>query len=205
MNISSNRRFLKSSPLRRLIVFVFAAIFSLAGFYVSLIVSAKPLSASQNEVVQRAISVLVQKGFDREAELLRKFTVFRSSDNWLNSSIEKENAYAATNYPFEIMTLYPDFFQFPVDDVERAAILLHESKHLQGVGEKEAYEFVWKNREQLGWTASTYRRSVIWQNVRKQTREYSPNLFICEFNEYSDCTETANPLLQVNLPDSGSD
>jgi len=68
-------------------------------------------------MVQRAITVLVQKGFDRESDLLRKFTVFRSSDNWLNSSIEKENAYAATNYPFEIMTLYPDFFQFPLDDV----------------------------------------------------------------------------------------
>jgi hypothetical protein len=68
--------------------------------------------------------------------------VFRANDNWLNASVEKENAYAATNYPFEIVTIYPDFFRFTVDDTERAAILLHEAQHLKGKDEKESYEFV---------------------------------------------------------------
>ena len=115
--------------------------------------------------------------------------MFRSNDNWLNASIEKENAYAATNFPFEIITLYPDFFSYPLDDTERAAILLHEAKHLQGKDEKEAYEFVWKNRKKLGWVSEKYRNSVILTAVRKQTKELSPNLFVCDINPFGDCTE----------------
>jgi hypothetical protein len=190
VNIQPKGGFLNSRVVRRIGIFLFAALFGLSGFYISLVVSAKPITIEHYESVQRAIIILDDKGFKREASLLRNVTVFRSTDNWLNSSIEKENAYAATNFPFEIMTLYPDFFQYPVDDVERAAILLHEAKHLQGYGEKDAYEFVWKNRGQLGWTFAVYRTSAIWQNVRKQTSEYSPNLFVCQFNDFNDCTET---------------
>ena len=87
------------------------------------------------------------------------------------------------------MTLYEDFFTYPVDEVERAAILLHEAKHLQGQDEKEAYEFMWKNRKKLGWISEKYQRSIIWQGVRKQTREYAPNLFVCDVNPFGDCTE----------------
>ncbi len=100
----------------------------------------------------------------------------------------KENAFAATNFPFEIVTLYPDFFTYPADDIERAAILLHEAKHLQGKDEPEAYEYVLKNRGRLGWTGKVYGRPEVWLNVRRQTREYRPNLFICEFNDFGDCT-----------------
>src|SRR3982751_4027838 len=151
VNIQSTGGFLKSSIVRRIGVFLFAAMFTVSGFYISLIVSAKPISRDQTETVEQSILVLEQKGFEKEASLLKHFTVYRSNDNWLNSLIDKENAYAATNFPFEIVTLYRDFFDFPADDIERAAILLHESKHLQGYGEKEAYEFVWKSRAQLGW------------------------------------------------------
>jgi hypothetical protein len=87
------------------------------------------------------------------------------------------------------MTLYPDFFTVPLDDTERAAILLHEAKHLQGKDEKAAYEFVWKNRKQLGWTSDKYKNSEIWQNVRNQTRQYSPYLFVCGDKEAGDCSE----------------
>jgi hypothetical protein len=87
------------------------------------------------------------------------------------------------------MTIYPDFFTYPVDETERAAILLHEAQHLKGADEKEAYEFVWKNRKRLGWTKEIYGNSVIWLNVRKQTREVAPELFVCPANEYADCTE----------------
>ena len=103
--------------------------------------------------------------------------------------MEKENAYAATNFPFEIITVYPDFFAVSTDGTERAAILLHEARHLQGAGEKAAYEFVWQNRRQLGWTKDKYFNSVIWRNVRRQTREYAPDLFVCEKNDFQDCTE----------------
>ena len=121
--------------------------------------------------------------------MLEHFAVFRGTDNWFNSLVPKENAYAATNFPFEIMTVYPDFFAYPVDDVERAAILLHEARHLKGGDEKDAYEFVWKNRFKLGWTKEGYYNSPVWKNVRRQTREYAPGLFACPGNDFDDCTE----------------
>jgi hypothetical protein len=162
---------------------------TILGFYSSLIVSADSLEREQHRKVQAAIELLQRRGFTDEVRLLRYVTVFRANDNWLNASVAKENAYAATNFPFEIVTLYPDFFTYSTDDVERAAILLHEAKHLQGKDEREAYEFVWKNRRRLGWTQDVYRGSMIWRETRKLTKEYAPDLFVCDFKDYGDCTE----------------
>lgn len=154
-----------------------------------MIFTASPLNGEEKAVVERGVKILDEKGFSDEVFLLRHLTVFRGNDNWLNASTRLENAYAATNYPFEIMTIYPDFFSATTDDTERAAILLHEAQHLKGADERQAYEFVWRNRKILGWTQDIYRNSVIWRNVRKQTREYAPNLFVCNWTEYDDCTE----------------
>lgn len=187
--LTSNSSFLRSVLLRRVLVCLFVVVGVIAGFYVSLVFSAKPLSYEERKAVEGAISLLEVKGFSDEVFLLKHLAVFRSNDNWLNASVEKENAYAATNFPFEIMTLYEDFFTYPSDEIERAAILLHEAKHLQGKDEKEAYEFVWKNRKKLGWISEKYQRSIIWQGVRKQTREYAPILFVCDVNPFGDCTE----------------
>ncbi len=188
LNVGGRRAILKMITRRAIICFL-VCIMAIAGFYLSLVFSAKSLSFERQAKVEKAIDILAEKGFSDEVYYLRNFTVFRGSDNWLNASVAKENAYAATNYPFEIMTIYPDFFTYTNDDIERAAIILHEAKHLQGFDEKAAYEFVWKNRKQLGWTKDKYRNSVVWSDVRKQTREYAPNLFICDFNEYGDCTK----------------
>lgn len=175
--------------MKRISVCLAVLVTVLAGFYVSLVYSADALTAEETMQVKTAIEVLEQKGFTDEARMLKHVAIFRSTDNWLNASVEKENAYAATNFPFEIITIYPDFFKFSTDDVERAAILLHEAKHLQGKDEKEAYDFVWKNRERLGWTFDTYNRSAVWLETRKNTREFSPALFVCEGNTFGDCTE----------------
>ena len=139
--------------------------------------------------MERAISIIEKRGFINEAYLLRDLATFRGSDNWLNAAVPKENAYAATNYPFAIITLYPDFFTYPEDDIERAAILLHEARHLKGYGEEDAYEFVWRNKKFLDWSEDGYGDSVVWLNIRKQTREMAPNLFVCDFNPHGDCTE----------------
>ena len=188
-NIQSNPAFHKSVLARRATVCVAVLIATLLGFYTSLVVSADRLGTAEALRVQAAIDILEEKGFADEVFILRRLAVFRANDNWLNASVEKENAYAATNFPFEIVTLYPDFFRYPADDLERAAILLHEAKHLQGKDEKEAYEFVWKNRNQLGWTADVYSNSIIWRETRKLTKEHSPELFVCDVNTYGDCTE----------------
>jgi hypothetical protein len=173
----------------RSLVCLLVCVAVLLGFYLSLIASAKSLTLDQKTTVRRAIDVLEEKGFSDETRLLNYFTVFRGNDNWLNASVAKENAYAATNFPFEIMTLYSDFFTYPVDDTERAAILLHEARHLAGADEHDAYLFVWKHRKQLGWTNEKYRRSAVWVNIRRQTKDNAPELFICDFNEFGDCTE----------------
>jgi hypothetical protein len=186
---STEKISLTSKILKRAGVLIVVCVFTVLAFYLSLIFSAKKLTYDERQTVESGIAILEAKGFSNEVFLLRYFTAFRSNDHWLNASIEKENAYAATNFPFAIMVLYPEFFTVPIDDAERAAILLHEAKHLQGAGEPEAYEFVWKNRRKLGWTKETHRFSVIWLNVRKTTREIAPHLFFCETNEYADCTE----------------
>ena len=178
-----------ASLLKRGAVCAAVVVVVLVGFYLSLIGTAKPLEYEHSKTVERAVRILEAKGFDDEVFLLRHLTVFRAEDNWLNASVAKENAYAATNFPFEIMTLYPDFFTYPADDTERAAILLHESKHLEGADEKEAYEFVWRNRSRLGWTVAAYGHSPVWLNVRKQTREVVPELFACPEKPFADCTE----------------
>ena len=188
-NISPKRRFNKPGLVVRAVVCVAMCLFVLAGFYASLVLSAEPLSYEERRVMDDAVLLLEEKGFADEVFYLRYLAIYRSTDNWLNASVEKESAYAATNYPFEIVTIYPDFFKYPADKTERAAILLHEARHLKGDDEKEAYEFVWKNRKKLGWTRESYELSAVWKDVRRQTREYSPNLFVCDFNDFGDCTE----------------
>lgn len=164
-------------------------VFCILAFYFSLIFTSSPIKQEEKAQVRKAIQILEEKGFTEEVFLLNYLTSFRANDHWLNASIEKENAYAATNFPFEIMILYPDFFEKTRDDLERASILLHEAKHLQGADEKTAYEFVWRNRKKLGWTKEYYGTSKLWQNVKKQTKEYAPNLFVCQSGELGDCTD----------------
>ncbi len=179
----------KSRILRRAAVCAAICFTALVGFYLSLIFSSASLAYEQKKQVEKAIEILDEKGFSREVFLLEYLTKFRANDNWLNASTKFENAYAATNFPVEIMTIYPEFFTVTASDTERAAILLHEAQHLKGADEKEAYEFVWRNRKKLGWTKEAYADSIIWRNVRNQTREFAPNLFVCDLNEASDCTE----------------
>ncbi|MGI8469327.1 MAG: hypothetical protein ACR2N3_12830 [Pyrinomonadaceae bacterium] len=189
--ISSRRpqKSLFAKIFKRGIVCLAVCLATIFTFYLSLIFTAEPLSASEKQSVKNAIAVLQAKGFTGEVFLLNNLAVLRANDNWLNASTLNETAYAATNFPFEVITIYPTFFTVPQDDTERAMILLHEARHLKGADEKQAYEFVWKNRKKLGWTKDKYANSIVWRNVRKQTREFAPNLFICDSNEYGDCTE----------------
>ncbi|MEP6923109.1 MAG: hypothetical protein ABI954_01480 [Pyrinomonadaceae bacterium] len=156
--------------------------------YISLIYSAAQLSGDQKEQVDDAIKLLDERGFKREAFLLR-WSAFRANDNWFNVLTKHDNAYAATNFPFQIVTVYEDFFKKSVDTTERAAILLHEAQHLQGAGEEKAYEYTWRSRAQLGWTRQVYGLTYIYLNVLKSTRETVPELFQCEDSIEQDCSE----------------
>ncbi len=158
-------------------------------FYFSLIISSTPVSPSQREKIEKAIDLLEKKGFEQEVFLLRRVTLFRNTDNWINSLTDKENAFAATNCPFGIITIYPDFYTKAQDDTERAMILLHEAQHLKGKDEPSTYEYVWRNRQKLGWTILPYGTSETYITIELQTRENVPQLFTCSGNLWNDCTE----------------
>lgn len=169
-----------------------AALLALAAFHLSLVATSAPLSSDEAKAVDRAIELLDSKGFTTEVFLLRHTTTFRSTDNWLNLVAHKENAFAATNLPFQIITLYPDFYTRASDDTERAMILLHEAQHLMAKDETAAYSYVWRNRERLGWTQLTHGTTPTYVTIEQQTREHAPDLFSCPSKVWNDCTETLN-------------
>jgi hypothetical protein len=157
--------------------------------FVSLIATSDGLDSDQQRMVGRATLMLEQAGFAREAFILRSLVTYRGTDNWWNQYVGHANAYAATNFPFEVVTLYPAFFRFAVDDTERAAILLHESYHLYGAGEEAALRGVWLDKQRLGWTADQYRQTRVWKNTREWTAGTVPVLFKCGMDGKSDCLE----------------
>ena len=135
-------------PLGAWILGVTATI--LISCYVSLIASSDGISAEERQAVARAIDELERAGFSRESFALRHVVSYRSTDNWWSNYVGHQTAYAATEFPFAVVTLYPTFFKYPVDDIERATILLHESYHLLGGDEQEAPAGRLDRQEQAG-------------------------------------------------------
>ena len=179
----------KRSLRNLLLTNVIVGTLTVAGFYFSLLATSQPVNSADMAEVNRAIDVLATKGFGREVFLLRHTVTYRSTDNWLNRVIFKENAFAATNFPFQMITLYPDFYTKATDDTERAMVLLHEAQHLQGADEQNAYAYVWKNRARLGWTRNIYGWTPTYMDVAGQTRENAPELIVCNLKLSGDCTE----------------
>jgi hypothetical protein len=177
----------KRGFLKRLTWIAGATLISLLIFYLSLLMTSDGLQADQREAAQKAIAVLEQRGFGREVFVLKHLTVFRSTDNWWNRYIGHRDAYAATNFPFEVVTLYPEFFNLPVDDTERAAVLLHEASHLLGGGEEEALGFAWRHKQRLGWTADRYKQTRLWNATEQLTKAQFPYMFKCGPDGQSDC------------------
>ena len=177
----------KRGLLKRLAWIVTATLVILIVWYVSLLLSSDGLQADEHQKVDAAIALLQAHGFNREAFVLKHLTMFRRTDNWWNSYVGHRDAYAATNFPFEIVTLYPEFFNVPVDDCERAAVLLHEARHLLGDGEEGALRSTWQNKGRLGWTADRYQQTRVWDATERLTRAQFPYMFQCGSNGQSDC------------------
>lgn len=175
------------APKRVLTRISLLAAFFLLAWYASLRTTSAPLNIEQRQSVEHAIQVLQQKGFTTEAFLLSHLTTFRATDHWWNHQFGHPQAYAATNFPYEVMTLYPEFFTKTTDDTERAIILLHESYHLCGRGEETAYAEVWREKEKLGYTAGRYNKTRVWSNMRDDTLTYAPALFTCGATGKEDC------------------
>jgi hypothetical protein len=169
--------------VRRAFYYLAVTLCLLSIFHSSLLVTSEPLRADEIAAVDRAVDFL-----------LRYLTVFRNTDNWLNSLTRKENAFAATNYPFNVLTLYPDFFSKAKDDTERAMILLHEAQHIQGANEREAYDYAWRNRGRIGWTILSHGTTNSYVTVEALTREAVPELFSCADKLWNDCTEISKPV-----------
>ena len=155
----------------------------------TLLATSAPLDRLQREQVSRAIMLLEDHGFSSETIVLRHLTSFRGSDNWWNVATGHGEAYAATNFPFEVVTLYAPFFEATTDDVERAVILLHEAYHLLGGDEEKALDGVWRSKARLGWKGTAYGGSRVWKNTREWTMSSLPHLFACGADGQSDCME----------------
>ena len=175
------------SALRRLGVIAGTVAVVLVAWWASLFATSEGLDADQQVIVYRAVDLLEEKGFSKEVFALRNVARFRATDNWWNLYNEHYQAYAATNFPFEIVTIYPWFFDLPKDDVERAVILLHEAQHLMGADEETALRRVWALKHRLDWTAEIYGHSKVWKNTREWTQTSAPDLFTCKDVEI-DCT-----------------
>lgn len=166
-----------------------SAVLAVVAFYLSLVSTSLPPTYTERQQIDEAIQLLADRGFADEVFVLKGTTTFRGTDHWLNSFIEKENAYASTNFPFQIVTLYPDFYTKAVDKTERAMILLHEARHLLGENENQAYAYVWQHRKDLGWTLRTHGTTESYVTIEQQTREMAPELFNCPEKPWEDCTE----------------
>lgn len=166
-----------------------AAVLAVIAFYLSLVSTSLPPSPQERQKIDTAIQLLADRGFSDEVFVLKGTTTFRATDHWLNNFVEKENAYASTNFPFQIVTVYGDFYTKAVDDTERAMVLLHEARHLMGEDENQAYAYVWKNRKKLGWTMSTHGSTESFITIEQLTREFAPELFNCPSRPWEDCTE----------------
>lgn len=143
----------------------------------SLVVSSDRLGYDERRTIAAAIDVLDRAGFAKEVFVLRNVVTYRGTDNWWNRYVGHQSAYAATNFPFEVLTLYPPFFRVAVDDTERAAILLHESYHLFGAGEDGALRSAWMAKGRIGWTEDRYGETRVWRNTREWTLTGAPDLF----------------------------
>ena len=180
---------------RTLLRITLLAAFFMIAWYASLLKTSAPLSAEHRQMVERAITILQQRGFTTEATLMRRFVTFRATDHWWNQHFGHPQAYAATNFPFEVMTLYPDFFNKTADDTERAVILLHEYYHLRGQGEETAYAETWRAKEKLGYTAVRYNKTRVWNNMRDDTLTYVPTLFTCGVSGQEDCVRAGSEVV----------
>lgn len=177
-----------SKILKHLGSYVGSIVLAFIAFYLSLVATSVPPTKAERSDIKKAIEVLAAKGFEDEVFLLKRTTTFRATDHWLNRFTKHENAYASTNFPFQIVTVYGDFFHKTADDTERAMVLLHEARHLLGEDEREAYAYVWRNRQRLGWTMEKYGAGEVYDMIEQQTHDNAPELFNCPDKPWEDCT-----------------
>lgn len=177
------------SLLRRVLAGVVAALVLLFVAYLSLLASSRAADYEQRQAIDRAVDLIERAGFAKDAFLLRRLASFRTTDNWWNAWVGHGDAYAATNFPFEVVTLYPEFFEKPTDDAERAVILLHEARHLAGAGEEAAFASVWRDKQRLGYTRERYGRTRVYLNIFEFTMKYAPEQFSCGADGRQDCVE----------------
>ena len=175
---------------RRTLLLVVGTIgFTIFAWSRSLLLTSTPIDDSQRLMVMRSVEVLEHAGFSKEVIVLRHFANYRATDNWWNSYLGHSQAYAATNFPLGVVTLYAPFFRVATDDTERAAILLHEAQHLLGAGEPAALELTWREKSRLGWTAEKYGETKVWKNTKEWTIAEVPSLFQCGGDGHDDCVK----------------
>src|SRR5262245_45890984 len=95
---------------RRLVWLMVVTVAVIFGWSRSLLLTSDAADPNQLQTVVRAIAILDRAGFSREVFMLRHLANYRVTDNWWNLYLGHREAYAATNFPLGVMTLYPPFF-----------------------------------------------------------------------------------------------
>jgi len=158
-------------------VIAVTAVVTYSSFFFLIRATSQHVTADQQAIIDRAIKVIEGAGFASEATLLG-IASYRRTDNWINRHLLiQDQQYAATNNGFFTITVYDAFFRIPIDDVERAIVLFHESYHLVIRGEHSAYAGTWSNKEKLGWTREKYGNTAFWHDIESLTMQSAPELF----------------------------
>ena len=174
---STSRR-LRRWPSRAIFVIRFGAIGTvvttvLFGWWVSLWPTSEPLDADRRAIVDGAITLLVERGFTRQALVLRH-GVASGHLGWWNLC-EHHQAHAATNFRSRSSRCIRGSSSCS-RDVEHAVVLLHEA-HPEGPT-KRPRSAVWLEKSRLA-GPRTLRRRQVWKNTREWTGN-APDAFVLE-------------------------
>ena len=105
-----------------------------------------------------------------EASALRRVASFRRTDNWLDRHVGHPTAYAATNFPFGVITHLPHSSSgTPVDEDRRATIAASRVlSPLRCTMTKSALHRVWLAKRPIAMNrAPPWMRTRLWKNTQR--------------------------------------
>src|SRR2546426_7447155 len=94
-NLGPQQEIKKRGIRARIIWIVATTLVLLFVAYMSLLITSDDLGFDRRHMVEEAIAILKQKGFERDAFVLGNLVKYRVTDNWWNEYVGHHEAYAA--------------------------------------------------------------------------------------------------------------
>ncbi len=142
--------------------------------------TSSPVSGLEQGRLNGIINKIETAGLVVNSTILNSTSFVDRTGPW-TCRLAPDPGYACTNKLTFITSLADRFWTVPKYDVERAIALLHESYHLLGLGEHQAYAYTWLSKESLGWTSKFYGPApggptTVWSDVANDTLFYAPEV-----------------------------